>query len=97
MSREQLAAVRQAGLGMVDSLRPLLKDPAFTSRLSPEQAEQYRQLMTILDRAESAAKSNGPVDARQLAAQVQKAQALSLGLISQISQGEPQSSGKVAP
>lgn len=89
MSAEQLAAVRQAGVGLVDSLKPLLNDPALTSRLTPDQANQYRQLMAILGRAESTVKTSGPLDLREMAADVQKAQQISLSLMSQLPAAQP--------
>ena len=55
-SQAQVQTLQKAGLGMIDSVRPLLNDPRFTKNLSPDQTEQYRQLLSMLDEAESAAK-----------------------------------------
>lgn len=97
ISNAQAAAIRQAGIGLVDSLTPMLKDPAFISRLSPQQAKQYGQLMALLAQSEAAAKSDRPIDLGQMALNVQKAQQLSLGLMSQISQAAPPPAQKAGP
>ncbi len=80
-SAAQVAALRQASLALVDGLRPLLDNPMFTSRLSPRQARDYRQLQTMLNEAEADARSSRPADFKLMARRMKRAQQLSLDLM----------------